>query len=72
MHGIELRFIPYLRCSIDCRQKACLQNAMINHKQALGNIVEFKITELEQIYSLINVLGDKTITLLSNCRKLNG
>ena len=53
MYGMELRFIPHMRYDIDSRQKQWLCNAMMMHSQVLANLVEYKLTDFEDIDSSI-------------------
>ena len=64
MYGIELRFIPHMRYDMDSKQKQCLRNAMIKHKQVLANLVEFKLIEFEEIDLPISNLENKIIRKL--------
>ena len=61
MHGMELRFMPYMRYDIDSRQKQRLCNVMMMHSQVLANLVEYKLTDFEDIDSSIKNLDNKTI-----------
>ena len=73
MHGIELRFILHVRYNMDSRQKQRLCNAMMIHRQVLSNLVEFKLTDFEDIYSLIKKLENKTIReLIMNLESKSG
>ena len=54
MCGVEIQFILHERCYIDARQKQCLRRAMMKHKQALANLVDFKLSNFEEIDSLIH------------------
>ena len=61
MHSMEIKFMPHLRCNVDTKQKQCLQNAIMKHKQVLANLVELKLGDFEEIDSLIRELEDQTI-----------
>ena len=50
-----------MRYDIDSRQKQRLYNAMMMYSQVLANLVEFKLTDFEDIDSLIKNLDNKTI-----------
>ena len=64
MHGMGLKFMPILRCDMDSKNKQRLRNAMMKHKQVLANIVEFKLTNFQEIDSPISDLQGKTIRQL--------
>ena len=64
MHGIELRFMPQMRYDMDSAHKQRLPNAMMKHRQVLANLVEFKLTDFEEIDAPIKSLEDKTIRQL--------
>ena len=64
MCGMELRFMPQMRYDVDSMQKQRLRNAMMKHRQVLANLVEFKLTDFEEIDSPIKSLEDKTICQL--------
>ena len=53
--GIELRFMPQMSCDVDSKQKQRLRNAMMKHRQALANLVEFMLTEFEEIGTLVKI-----------------
>ena len=53
MYEIELRFIPHMRYDIDSRQKQRLRNVMMMYGQVLANLVEYKLTDFEDIDSSI-------------------
>ena len=73
MHGMELRFMPQMRYDMDSKQKQRLRNAMMKHRQVLANLVEFKLTDFEEIYSPIKNLENKTIRqLIMNLKSKNG
>ena len=61
MYGMELRFMPQMRYDMDSRQKQRLRNAMMVHGQVLANLVEYKLTDFEDIDSSIKNLDNKTI-----------
>ena len=61
MYRMELRFMPYMRYDMDSRQKLRLHNAMIMHSQVFANLVEFKLTDFEDIDSLIKNLEKKQL-----------
>ena len=44
----------------------------MKHKQVLSNLVEFKLAGFEEIHSLINALGNKTIRQLVMELKIEG
>ena len=64
MHGIELKFMLHMRCNMDSKQKQWLHNTMIKHKQALANLVDFKLTKFEEICFPIKDLNNMTIRQL--------
>ena len=61
MYRMELRFILHMRYYIDSRQKQQLHNVMVMHSQVLANLVEYKLTDFEDIDSSIKNLDNKTI-----------
>ena len=61
MYSIELRFMLQMRYDMDSRQKQWLRNAMMMHGQVLANLVEYKLTDFEDIDSSIKNLDNKTI-----------
>ena len=64
MYGMELKFMPIIRYDMDSKNKQRLRNAMIKHKQVLANLVEFKLTDFQDIDSPISDLQGKTIRQL--------
>lgn len=64
MYGMELKFMPHMRYDIDSVHKQRLRNAMIKHKQVLANLVDYRLTEFEEIDSPISALQGKTIRQL--------
>ena len=73
MYGIELRFMLHMRYDMDSRQKQWLHNAMMMHGQVLANLVEFKLTDFEDIDSLIKNLDNKMIReLIMNLESKSG
>ena len=64
MCGIELKFVPHVRCDMDSNQKRRLCNAMLKHKKVLANLVDVKLNEFEEIDSPISALDNKTIRQL--------
>ena len=64
MYGMELKFMPHMRYDMDSKHKQRLRNAMMKHKQVLANLIEFKLTEFQEIDAPISALQDKTIRQL--------
>ena len=72
MHGMELKFMPHMRCDMDSIHKRRLRNAMIKHKQVMANLVDLKLTEFTEIDSPISALEGKTIRQLIMELKTDG
>ena len=64
MYGMELKFMPIIRYDMDTKNKQRLRNAMMKHKQVLANLVDFKLTDFQEIDSPISDLQGKTIRQL--------
>ena len=64
MHGMELKFIPHMRCDMGSVYKRRSRNAMIKHKQVMVNLVDHKLAEFTEIDSPISTLEGKTIRQL--------
>ena len=55
-HEIELKLMLQMRFNFDVKQKERLRNTVVKHKQVLNNIVDFRITEVNNINSPIKKL----------------
>ena len=65
--------MPQMRYDIDSRQKQRLPNAMKKYTQLLDNLVEFKLTDFEEIDSPIKKLENKTVReLIMNLKSKSG
>ena len=73
MHGMEMRFMLQLRHDVDSMQKQRLHNAMMKYWQVLANLVEFKLTDFEEIDSPIKNLENKTAhQIIMNLKSKSG
>ena len=73
MYGMEIRFMPQMRYDMNSNQKQRLRNAMMKHRQVLANLVEFKLTDFEDIDSPIRSLENRTIRqLIMSLKAKNG
>ena len=72
-YEIELKLILQIRFDFDMKQKERLRNAVVKHKQVLNNIVNFRMTEVDNINLLIKKLEYKMLhELIIDIKILSG
>ena len=73
MHGMEMHFMLQLRHDVDSMQKQRLCDVMMKYQQVLANLVEFKLTDFEEIDSPIRNLENKTVhQIIMNLKSKSG